>query len=401
MLIIDEADRILDMGFQDSLNAIIDFLPKERQCLLFSATQTSSIKDLARLSMSDPVTVKADSEAPTTTPDSLKQKYTVINLEEKLSFLWSFIKRHKKSKILVFIATCKQTRFIHDLFCRMKPGISINALHGGIHQLKRIDIYNKFHDVRHCCLLATDVAARGLDFPDVDWVVQFDCPEDANTYIHRAGRTARLDRPGRSILVLLPNEKDYMLDRLEKKNIPIEEVPTRERHLFWIQNTVDSNLARDVNLKEEAKRAFTSYIKSLLNSHFRQMFDPKQLDLAAYAKSMGLEVTPRVRVLERRGINVSSGVCATVSKRKTEEPQFDHQASSEDDDEELLKPAKKPRLIPGLDDDEVGNSGDNNMADIEREIIEKKKLTKAKLAKELKKKNIKINKHIVFNKGSE
>lgn len=395
MLIIDEADRILDMGFRESLNSIIDFLPKERQCLLFSATQTKSVKDLVRLSMKDPVEVNTDSGASSNTPDNLKQKFTVINLEQKISFLWSFIKRHKKSKILVFIATCKQTKFIHDLFCRMKPGISINALHGGIHQLKRIDIYNKFSDVRHCCLLATDVAARGLDFPDVDWVVQLDCPEDLNTYIHRVGRTARLDRPGRSIMVLMPNERDYLLPRLSKKNIPIEEVPTRDKHLFWVQDSIQSLLARDPELKEEAKRAFKAYIRSLLNSHFKQMFDPKQIDLKAFAKSLGLEVTPRVRILERRGQNVkpteSKKSNTKVATSQDAEFQGPDVSSDEESGDDFLQPAKKPRLIPDIDET-------NDNVDYEREILEKKNLSRAKLAKVVRKKNIKLNKHVVFNK---
>lgn len=395
LLIIDEADRILDMGFQESMNMILDFLPKERQCLLFSATQTSSVKDLARLSLNNPISVSIDANSETTTPDSLKQKFTVINLEQKLSFLWAFIKRHKKSKILVFIATCKQTRFINDLFCRMKPGISINALHGGLHQLKRMDIYNKFSDVRHCVLLATDVAARGLDFPDVDWVVQFDCPEDATTYIHRAGRTARLDKPGRSLLVLLPNERDYMLDKLERSKIPIEEVPTRDKHLFFIQNTVESNLARDVNLKEEAKRAFKCYIKSLLNSYSRKVFDAQQIDLKAYAKSLGLEVTPRVRVLERRKTTRSDTVVKNIGGDKHNKLDADEFPLSSDDDEELLKPVKKARVVP--EDMDVGEKF-KNLEDFDREVIEKMNLSKAKLAKKLLKKNILINKHTIFNK---
>lgn len=389
VLIIDEADKIMAQDFEVDINSIIDFLPIHRQCLLFSATLTNSVKDLARLSLRDPVTVTIDADAPTTTPDSLRQKYTVINLEQKLSFLWAFVKRHKKSKILVFIATCKQTRFIHDLFCRMKPGISINALHGGIHQLKRMDIYNKFRDVRHCVLLATDVAARGLDFPDVDWVVQLDCPDDATTYIHRVGRTARLDKPGRSLLVVMPNEKKSILEKLVKKKIPVEEVPTKEKHLFWIENTIESHLARDVNLKEEAKRAFVCYIKSLLNSRFRHLFDPKQLDLKAYAKSLGLEVTPRLRVLERR--NLTTG---KTEKRKKSSDEATFEAPSSDDDDELLKPAKKPRVVP--DDDDI--EGDN--FDAERDMIEKMNLSKAKLAKKLLKRNIKVNKHIVFDKDN-
>lgn len=302
MLVIDEADRILDLGFRESMNTIIEFFPKDRQCLLFSATQTKSVKDLARLSLKDPITIAIDEDSTSKTPESLRQKYTVINLEQKLSFLWAFIKRHKKSKILVFISTCKQTRFIYNLFCRMKPGVILTALHGDIHQLKRMDVYNKFYDVRHCVMFATDVASRGLDFPDVDWVVQLDCPDDATTYIHRVGRTARLDKNGRSLLVLMPNEKDYMLKELARAKIPIEEVPTRDKHLFFIENTVSSHLVRDVSLKEEAKRAFSCYIKSMLNSRFRHLFDQNKLNLKAYAKSLGLAVTPRVRPLERRAV---------------------------------------------------------------------------------------------------
>lgn len=397
MLILDEADQMLEKGFEDSINFIIDFLPKHRQCLLFSATQTDSVKDLARLSLNNPVSVSVDSNSSTITPDNLRQKYTVINLEQKLSFIWSFIKRHKKSKILVFIATCKQTRFIHDLFCRMKPGVSINALHGGLSQPRRMDIYNKFRDVRNCVMLATDVAARGLDFPDVDWVVQLDCPIDPKTYIHRVGRTARLDKSGRSFIVLMPNEKEFMLSKLAKNKIPIEEIPTREKHLFWIQNTIDSHLARDVNLKDEAKRAFKAYIDSLLNDYYKPMFDPKQLDLKAYARSLGLEVTPRIRVLERRGIVTGSlsGKKEVGSVQETAE--FKAPAdTSDDDDEDLLRPAKKPRQIL----DNVDDDGGKDLKSLELEAIEKKRLSKAKKAKLLLKKKIHVNNHVIFNKDA-
>lgn len=379
ILIIDEADRILDMGFKESLSIILDFLPKERQCLLFSATQTKSVDDLARLSLNNPQKVSVDEEADTCTPDTLRQKYTVINLEQKLSFLWSFIKKHKKSKILVFIATCKQTKFIFDLFCRMKPGTSINALYGGLHQHKRMDVYNKFRDVRHCVLFATDVAARGLDFPEVHWVVQLDCPEDATTYIHRVGRTARADRPGRSIMVLMPNEKDHMIAQLEKSKIQVDEIPTTEKHLMPIENSVSSTLARDVELKEEAKRAFKCYIKSLLNSKFRKFSDPSRLDLEAYARSLGLEVTPRIRVLERRGVNI---------KKDDKRADFDDVNDDDDEsDEEFLKPVKKLKTDDGENDDEIRAN---------LPIANNTKLTKGKLAKKLLKKNIRVNQHIKF-----
>ena len=108
MLVLDEADRILDMGFSETVNAIIENLPEERQTLLYSATQTSSVSDLARLSLYDPeyVSVYKDSEA--STPQELKQSYVVCELQDKINFLYSFIKNHVKSKILVFLSSCKQ-----------------------------------------------------------------------------------------------------------------------------------------------------------------------------------------------------------------------------------------------------------------------------------------------------
>ncbi|XP_028414592.1 probable ATP-dependent RNA helicase DDX10, partial [Dendronephthya gigantea] len=190
MLVLDEADRILDMGFSETVNAIIENLPEERQTLLYSATQTSSVSDLARLSLHDPeyVSVYKDSEA--TTPQELKQSYVVCELEDKINFLYSFIKNHLKSKILVFLSSCKQVKFTYEVYRRLRPGVQLMALYGKQNQIKRVAIYNDFCRKTSAVLFATDIAARGLDFPAVHWVIQLDCPEDANTYIHRAGRTA-------------------------------------------------------------------------------------------------------------------------------------------------------------------------------------------------------------------
>ena len=102
----------------------------------------------------------------------------------------------------------------------MRPGITLLALHGKIHQLTRMGTYDTFCKKQSAVLFATDVASRGLDFPSVNWVVQMDCPEDANTYIHRAGRTARFQRGGESLLVLLPSE-EKMVEKLRQRKIPI------------------------------------------------------------------------------------------------------------------------------------------------------------------------------------
>lgn len=178
VLVLDEADRCLDMGFEETMNAIIEHLPLQRQTLLFSATQTRNVKDLARLSLKDPVYVAPHEQSAHITPAALKQNYVVIELEEKLTMLWSFIKNHLKQKIIVFMSTCKQVKYFHEIFSKLRPGVATLGLYGTLHQHRRMAIYDEFCRKSSVVLFATDIASRGLDFPVVNWVIQLDCPED-------------------------------------------------------------------------------------------------------------------------------------------------------------------------------------------------------------------------------
>lgn len=185
ILVLDEADRCLDMGFETTMNAIIENLPAERQTLLFSATQTKSVKDLSRLSLIDPVYIAPNDKSEATTPTSLQQNYVVINQEDKITMLWSFIKSHLKQKSIVFMSSCKQVKYTYEIFSKLRPGISLLALYGTLHQDRRMAIYDEFCKRSKVVLFSTDISSRGLDFPVVSWVIQLDCPEDANAYIHR------------------------------------------------------------------------------------------------------------------------------------------------------------------------------------------------------------------------
>lgn len=219
ILVLDEADRCLDMGFEKDMNAIIDNLPTHRQTLLFSATQTKSLEDLARLSLTDPKTVAPDDQQATgltkASPDQLKHCFVECNLEDKITMLWSFLKQHKRAKIIVFMSSCKQVKFVYEIFSKLRPGITLLALYGTLSQDRRMTVYNEFCQKANVVLFATDIASRGLDFPEVNWVLQLDCPEDAVTYIHRAGRTARFNASGDNLLVLMPSEREGMLKALK------------------------------------------------------------------------------------------------------------------------------------------------------------------------------------------
>jgi ATP-dependent RNA helicase DDX10/DBP4 len=304
MLVLDEADRILDMGFRDQLVRILDYFPQgeARQTLLFSATQTKDVKHLATLSINrktvEYIGVHDDDAA--TTPDRLKQAFVLVPVEHKLNCLYSFLKTHLKCKTIVFFATCSQVRHAWDLFCRLRPGLSVLAIHGKLSQTKRLQVYDKFTTTPHSVMFATDVASRGLDFPSVDWVVQVDAPEDYDMYVHRVGRTARHQQDGQALLLLDPaeegcfvrnnkNEKEQKLKaNLKKKSIN----PTKT---MLVTQRSASLVAENTTLYALAKKAFWSYVRSmslLPKNGIWSDLEIRTLHLEEYAHSLGLPNIP-------------------------------------------------------------------------------------------------------------
>ena len=299
MLVLDEADRIMDMGFKATLDAIVEHLPQERQTLMFSATQTKRVSDLARLSLTEPDFVSVHQGADTATPANLQQDYVVTPLPDKLDTLWSFLRANVKKKVLVFLSSGKQVRFVYEAFRHLQPGVPLLHLHGRQRQTARLDITIKFSISKYACLFATDVAARGLDFPAVDWVVQVDCPEDADTYIHRVGRTARYERHGRAVLFVDPSEQGGMLKTLERKKVLLEKINVRQAKM---QNSIKHQLQnmcfKDPELKYLGQKAFVSYVRSVVVQKDKEIFDVKNLDLERFAASLGLPGAPKVKFVK-------------------------------------------------------------------------------------------------------
>lgn len=297
------ADRILDNGFEKTLNAIVENLPRQRQTMLFSATQTKSVRDLARLSLKDPSYVSVHEKSASSTPAKLKQSYIQLDLPQKLEVVYSFLKTHQKSKIIVFLSSCKQVRLIYESFCKMQPGIPLMCLHGKQKQIKRTGIFEQFCRKQVVCLFATDIAARGLDFPAVDWVIQVDCPESTDTYIHRVGRTARYDLSGNALLLLLPSERAF-LERLEERKIPITETRVNPKKIEENgANRVARNLAaycsQDAELKYLAQKSFVSYVRSVFLQKDKSVFKVEELPLEAFAQSLGLAGMPKIKFVKK------------------------------------------------------------------------------------------------------
>ncbi|KAL0472036.1 ATP-dependent RNA helicase [Neurospora intermedia] len=295
MLVLDEADRIMDMGFQQAVDALVEHLPKSRQTLLFSATQSKRVSDLARLSLKDPEYVSVHEAAASATPVGLQQHYIVTPLPEKLDTLWGFLRTNLKSKIIVFMSSGKQVRFVYESFKRMQPGIPLLHLHGRQKQIARLEITNRFTSAKYSCLFATDVVARGVDFPAVDWVIQVDCPEDADTYIHRVGRTARYESKGRAVLFLDPSEEQGFLKRLEHKKVTVQKVNVKENKKKSIKNELQSQCFQSPDLKYLGQKAFVSYVRSIYLQKDKEVFKFDKLDLDGFASSLGLPGTPQIR----------------------------------------------------------------------------------------------------------
>ncbi|KAJ4265056.1 ATP-dependent RNA helicase dbp4 [Fusarium torreyae] len=295
ILVLDEADRIMDMGFQSAVDALVEHLPKSRQTLMFSATQSKKVSDLARLSLKDPEYVSVHEAATSATPTNLQQHYLVTPLTQKLDTLYGFIKANLKSKIIVFLSSGKQVRFVYESFRHLQPGIPLLHLHGRQKQIARLEITSRFTAAKQSCLFATDVVARGIDFPAVDWVIQADCPEDVDTYIHRVGRTARYQSNGRAVLFLDPSEEPGMLKKLEQKKIPIQKVNVKEKKKRNIKDHLQSMCFQNPDLKYLGQKAFISYTRSVHLQKDKDVFKFDKLDLDGFAASLGLPGTPQVK----------------------------------------------------------------------------------------------------------
>ncbi|KAL9271522.1 DEAD-box ATP-dependent RNA helicase 32-like protein [Drosera capensis] len=325
ILVLDEADRVLDNKFKAAVNAIISQLPTHRQTLLFSATQTKSVKDLARLSLKDPEYLSVHEEATVATPHLLKETAIIVPLHQKLDLLWSFIKTHLNSRILVFLTTRKQVTYVYRAFRHLRPGISLMCLHAKMNQEQRLRTYSKFCDSR-AVLFSTDVASRGLDFNKaVQWVVQVDCSEDVATYIHRVGRTARYNTGGNSLLFLEPSE-EKMLKKLETAKIPIKKREAKKNQILSVTPLLGAVLAKIPELQGVARRAFVTYLQAICKRKDKEVFDVTKIDTDEFAASLGLPMTPKVRFLKRKNKETVISPDGIVEK----------DSSVDESDEELL-----------------------------------------------------------------
>ena len=249
-LIIDEADRILEVGFEDEMRQIVRILPtEERQTMLFSATQTTKVEDLARISLRPgPLYINVDHRKEHSTVAGLEQGYVLCEADKRFLLLFSFLKRNLKKKIIVFFSSCACVKYHAELLNYID--LPVLELHGKQKQQKRTNTFFEFCNAKQGTLICTDVAARGLDIPAVDWIIQFDPPDDPRDYIHRVGRTARgAEGKGRSLMFLQPSEVGF-LKHLKEARVPVVEFEFPASKIVNVQSQLEKLIGQNYYLNK-------------------------------------------------------------------------------------------------------------------------------------------------------
>ncbi|CAK9147846.1 unnamed protein product [Ilex paraguariensis] len=294
-LMIDEADRILEANFEEEMKQIIKILPKTRQTALFSATQTKKVEDLARLSFqTTPVYIDVDDGRTKVTNEGLQQGYCVVPSAKRFILLYSFLKRNTSKKVMVFFSSCNSVKFHSELLRYIH--VDCFDIHGKQKQQKRTSTFFDFCKAEKGILLCTDVAARGLDIPAVDWIVQYDPPDEPKEYIHRVGRTARGEgAKGNALLFLIPEELQF-LRYLKAAKVPVKEYEFDQKKLANVQSHLEKLVTNNYYLNKSAKDAYRSYILAYNSHSMKDIFNVHRLDLQAIAASFCFSSPPKINL---------------------------------------------------------------------------------------------------------
>ena len=257
ILVLDETDRMLDLGFIQQIQKIINFLPSKKQTLLFSATLPKNIRNISTKYLFNPVNISVEKKEKIL--QNINHITLNINQGEKYNKLLQELDTREGS-VIVFMKTKHSSKKIYLKL--LKDGQSVNTIHGNIRQNKRINILNKFRNQKFRVLVATDIAARGLDIPHIEHVINYDLPQRTEDYIHRIGRTARAGKKGSALSFISENDKKIwkMISKLINPNIEDKEIfrkksktPKSKNKIIKFKKNGSVSFKKKKNRKKESK----------------------------------------------------------------------------------------------------------------------------------------------------
>lgn len=249
-----------------------------------------------------------------TLPPKLMNIVTTVHPADKLDMLYSFVISHRQHKMIAFFATCREAAFAYEAFRRIRPGTSVFGLTSKMKQTKRHEVFDSFVAADSAVLICTDIASRGVDLPMVHWVIQVDCPDSTRSYVHRAGRAARMGRAGCSILFLTAQEQAFGR-KLTDSGISWSAKTVKLKKATSIRQTLAQMCIKYDYVRVLAEKALMAYAKFLMVSPDREVFPSvEEFDLEGLAKSYGLTKIPALVVSEGDGKEAKSAAGAQVPR---------------------------------------------------------------------------------------
>uniref|UniRef100_A0A8C5U9Q7 ATP-dependent RNA helicase n=1 Tax=Malurus cyaneus samueli TaxID=2593467 RepID=A0A8C5U9Q7_9PASS len=388
VLVLDEADRLLDMGFEASLNAILDFLPKQRRTGLFSATQTQEVENLVRAGLRNPVRI------------SVKEKgVAASNTQKTPTRLENYYMRSPSSYFFLF--TCACVEYYGKALESLIKQVKIMSIHGKMKH-KRNKIFTEFRKLPGGILVCTDVMARGIDIPEVHWVLQYDPPSSASAFVHRCGRTARIGNVGSALVFLLPMEESYINFLSINQKCPMQEMKPQTNVLDLLPKLKSMALA-DRAMFEKGMKAFVSYVQAYAKHECNLIFRIKDLDFASLARGFALLKMPKMPELRGKcfpdftpvAVNTDSISFKDKNREKQRQKKLEQQRKEREENEgkkkfiknkawskQKAKREKKKKVTAKRKREEGSDIEDEDMEELLNDTRLLKRLKKGKISEE-------------------